>query len=90
MFNWIKNDWKKSGNNTIANITIIKNIYNLLKELDSKGIYIGFMHVRSHLKEPNDTNSFDYYLWYGNKCADALANGKKLPKQRIDFKLKNK
>ncbi len=88
MHNWVHNDWKRNGKNDISNLSRIKSIYKLLNELNDAGVYIGFMHVRSHLKEPEDTNSFDYYLWYGNQCADALATGKILPKQKINFKLK--
>ena len=65
-----KNGWKKSGNskNTICNLDLIKELYNLTQEESIK-----YIHVRSHQKEPKDKESEKWFLWNGNDMADKLA-----------------
>jgi ribonuclease HI len=82
---WKLKDWKRPGNKDIQHINLWKEIYNILARLDNLDIPVGFMHVRSHMKEPSYTDSFEYFLWYGNNCADSLAVGKKLPIPRLGF-----
>jgi ribonuclease HI len=65
---WIKNDWKTSNGSPVKNKKIIIEILKLLKDKD-----VLFQHIRSHMSEPEDKNSFQYKLWYGNHVADKLA-----------------
>jgi ribonuclease HI len=85
LYIWKQKGWKRPGNKDILHINLWKDIYSILTNLDNLDIPVGFMHVRSHMKEPLYTDSFEYFLWYGNNCADALAVGKKLPKSRLGF-----
>jgi len=61
---WEKNDWKKK----IENLRLIKKLYTL-----SKLNNVVFKHVNSHIPEPEDKNSEEWFKWYGNKEADKLA-----------------
>jgi ribonuclease HI len=66
---WI-NKWKMNNYKGIKNIEIIKKIDLLLKKFNN----IKFIHIRSHQIKPNDINSEEYKIWYGNYKADKLAN----------------
>lgn len=85
MFVWKQFGWKRHTGKEIHYVDKWKNMYNMLYKLDELGVDIGFLHVKSHMKQPNDINGFDYFLWYGNRCADHLAIGKSLPKPPIGF-----
>ena len=65
--NWEKNNWKKSTNEPILNLTLIKKLYYL-----SKNVPIKFIHIKAHTKPPSN-ESPEYYLWFGNYMADKLA-----------------
>jgi len=65
--NWEKNDWKKSNNKKVENITLVKKMYYLAKNLN-----VRMVHVRSHKSEPSK-DSNEYFKWYGNMMADKLA-----------------
>jgi ribonuclease HI len=66
---WEKKGWKKHDGKPILNLDLIKNIHKLVK------LYkIGFKHCNSHLEPPENKNSEEYKIWYGNNQADALAN----------------
>jgi ribonuclease HI len=71
--NWIKKWesqlWKKCNGQNIENIDLIRDIYNIIKNLNFKII---FKHVKSHQIQP-ELNSPKYILWYGNNQADRLA-----------------
>lgn len=86
METWKLNGWVKMDKKPIANLELIKNIDKLLYKIDQESIALGFMHVRSHLKEPSDVDSLEYFLWFGNNCVDKIARGENLPKARNTFK----
>lgn len=65
---WKKNNWKKKGNLEIKNVEIIKTIYNYY--LNYK---IRFVHVNSHMPEPNPKYTPKWMIWKGNDNADKLA-----------------
>lgn len=67
--NWEKNKWRKSNGENILNKKLIKKLYFYYKNLN-----IEFNHVKAHKKEPEDKNTEQYKLWYGNYMADKLAN----------------
>jgi ribonuclease HI len=66
---WKNNNWKKSNNEEILNKKLIKTLYYYYCNLN-----IEFKHIRAHKNEPNDKNSQEYKLWYGNYMADKYAN----------------
>jgi ribonuclease HI len=55
------------GKKIIENKELIEVLYNLKNE----NITI-FKHVKAHQPEPNNKNSLEYKLWYGNNIADKL------------------
>ena len=66
---WI-NKWRMTNFKNIKNVDIIKKIDLLLKKFNN----LKFIHVRSHQVKPNNINSQEYKIWYGNEQADKLAN----------------
>lgn len=66
---WKENKWKKSNGEDVLNIKLIKKLYFYYKNLN-----IEFFHVKAHLNEPENKNTEDYKIWYGNFKADELAN----------------
>lgn len=86
LFNWILNGWKRDSGKNIHHLEIWHEIYRLLRKLDKKDISVGFMHVKSHKKKPDNIYSFEFLLWYGNQCADKLALGKLCPSAPFGFK----
>jgi ribonuclease HI len=64
---WERNDWKKDGGK-IANLELIKKLY-----YNSINFGIIYRHVMAHTDEPDDKNSKEWKLWYGNMMADKLA-----------------
>jgi ribonuclease HI len=85
LFNWILNDWKRDSGKDIHHLDVWIKIYKLLKKLNKKEILVGFMHVRSHAQKPSDINSFEFLLWFGNRCADKLAVGQIPPSLPFGF-----
>lgn len=85
LFNWVLNGWKRDSGKDIHHLEVWAKIYKLLKKLNKKEILVGFMHVRSHKAKPDDINSFDFLLWYGNSCADRLAVGQTVPETPFGF-----
>ncbi len=67
---WEKNGWKNSLNKAVKNQDIIKLILYKIRETNYT---ISFKHVRSHMKEPTNKESEEYFIWYGNDMADKLA-----------------
>ena len=65
--NWEKNDWKKSNNKKVENLTLVKKMYYLAKNLN-----VRMVHVRAHKTEPSKDSS-EYFKWYGDMMADKLA-----------------
>jgi ribonuclease HI len=66
---WEKNDWKNSKGEVVKNKEIIEKILQLRKVIN---IDIEFKHVFSHLAEPKDKNSSEYFFWYGNHKVDNM------------------
>jgi len=87
--NWEKNGWKTAKGKDVENKDLIKILY----ELKSKYVVI-FKHVRSHNDAPENAESEEYRLWYGNYMADKLAtdanrayiNNKEEDKKEVDRK----
>lgn len=72
--NWVKNNWKNAKGENVKNQDIIKNILEKKKYINDQNIKTTFNHVFSHLQEPDDKNSLQYKLWYGNKKVDDNIN----------------
>lgn len=69
---WLLNNWKDGA---IKHISKWKHIFAMLQQCNTMHVQIGFLHVKSHKKEPNRKGTYEHFLWYGNKCADLLATG---------------
>lgn len=69
--NWIKNGWINSKKETVKNKELIQDILNLKNSI---GIKISFKHVFSHIKEPKDKMSMEYFFWNGNNIVDSNIN----------------
>jgi ribonuclease HI len=67
--NWKSNGWKTSKGEPIKNQDLIQEIIGLF-ESNQNFCKIQFKHVFSHLKEPEEKNTLQYFLWYGNKRVD--------------------
>jgi len=65
---WLKNNWKKSNGKVIDNLWLIYRLIQLTKKHP-----VIFKHIRSHQTEPENKQSNEYKLWYGNNMADVLA-----------------
>lgn len=65
---WIKNNWKKSNGKIIDNLWLIFRLVQLTKKSP-----VIFKHIRAHQNEPENKNSEEYKLWYGNNMVDRLA-----------------
>ena len=66
--NWKKSNWKTAKGTDVANKELVVGI---TEELEKKNIT--FIHVNSHQKEPENKDSNEYFMWYGNHMADVLA-----------------
>lgn len=71
---WEKNNWKTSKGEIVKNVSLIKSIIELKKQLEQKQINIQYKHVFSHTSEPFEKNNKAYKLWYGNKTVDDMIN----------------
>jgi ribonuclease HI len=68
---WYKN-WLKI-NKIPLNWDIIEPVINIITSKTNVRS-VTFEHVNSHLKEPLNKQTREYYLWYGNNIADQFAN----------------
>lgn len=66
---WSKNGWTKKDKKPVENLELIKDIYEQTNKYK-----IIFIHVNSHMNEPTNKNSHEYFKWFGNHNADKLAN----------------
>ena len=66
---WKKNGWITSSKKPVLNKELLQEIDELIQIKKPK-----FKHIKSHMKEPDDFESEEYKLWYGNMKADSLAN----------------
>lgn len=73
IYKWAKNEWKKSNDKEIKNKDLIIDLYQKLLLLKEKNVTLNMEHIRSHQKEPEDTNSKEWDYWYCNEMADQLA-----------------
>uniref|UniRef100_A0A6C0EA56 Ribonuclease H n=1 Tax=viral metagenome TaxID=1070528 RepID=A0A6C0EA56_9ZZZZ len=64
---------KTSSGKERMHLDLIGKCKMLIKELGFKGKKILFKHIMSHKKQPDDTSSYQYFLWFGNKLADDVA-----------------
>ncbi len=60
--------WTGSKLDGKKNLDIIMPSLELLRNLPN----VSFRHVRSHMREPPNTNSMDWFLWSGNNRVDML------------------
>lgn len=65
---WVKRGWKTASGEPVKNQDLLLRLVELKNKLNIK-----FIKVRSHQKEPSNTNSIEWYQWKGNDVADALA-----------------
>jgi ribonuclease HI len=71
--NWKVNNWLTSKKTPVENADLIKNMINIYQDLLNNGYNIKFKHINSHQTKPENINSYQYLLWYGNEMADQLA-----------------
>ena len=71
--NWKQNNWKTTKGTLVENVELIKKIIDKYEELIKNGYKINFKHVNSHQIKPENKDSYQYLLWYGNDMADQLA-----------------
>jgi ribonuclease HI len=67
--NWIKKGWKTATNKEIQNLELIQKLYEYVNKYNVK-----FKHTYSHKNAPENKDSEDYYMWYGNYMADKNAS----------------
>lgn len=65
---WRLNNWKTKNGSDVKHQDIIKEILKKMKKVNVK-----FIHIKSHQKKPENKNSLEYKIWYGNNMADKLA-----------------
>lgn len=65
---WCKNGWKTKKGTDVSNKELILQLHTLCDKM-----IVIFKHIKSHQHEPDDKNSEQYQLWYGNFMADKLA-----------------
>ena len=71
--NWKKNNWQTSNKKPIENLEIIKEAVETHDYLKYNGYEIIFKHIKSHMKQPDNLSSYEYFLWHGNDVTDQLA-----------------
>jgi len=65
---WATNGWKTANGRQVANIGLMKTLYDLKKRTGTR-----FQHVPAHGTEPRDCRSMAHAHWEGNKMADEFA-----------------
>lgn len=65
---WQKNDWKTSKGEEVKNKDLILEIVGLRETI--KPLNVTFKHIHSHLREPFDKTSMEWFLWNGNNIVD--------------------
>jgi ribonuclease HI len=66
---WARAGWRKSDGGTVKNLDLIREIHDQCQQM-----HVVAHHCNSHRRAPEDTTSREYLVWYGNSCADRLAN----------------
>lgn len=72
--NWVKNNWKTSKGEAVKNDIIIKDTLEKYELLKSRNLYIELKHTFSHTVRPNNKDTLEYILWYGNDKIDKMIN----------------
>lgn len=67
--NWKLNGWKTAKGEQIKHMELIQEIIQNLEDV-KEYCKISFKHIFSHTKEPEQKNTLQYTLWYGNKRVD--------------------
>lgn len=70
---WASNGWKTTKGEPVKNGDIIRSITQLYENI-KQSVAIVFKHVFSHVAEPQDKSSMQYFLWYGNNKVDDMIN----------------
>ncbi len=86
--NWKKNNWQTSKNTPIENKDIIEEAVELYDYFKSNQYNLIFKHVNSHTKQPEKTDSYEYFIWYGNDMTDQLARYGEIQKKNKKPELK--
>lgn len=65
---WTKNNYRSKKTEQVKNKDLLEELYKLYLLYKIK-----MKHSRAHRCEPNNKNTLDYKIWYGNMMADLLA-----------------
>lgn len=68
---WKKRNWRKSNKKPVENREIIEQVDSIIQ---TKLPRTNIIKIKSHQPKPYNTESREYWLWYGNYIADKLAN----------------
>ena len=71
---WIENNWTTTKGEPVKNKDLIMSIIYIINKLKKADIYIDFIHVNSHLNEPADKKSLEWFFWRGNSIVDRSIN----------------
>ena len=92
---WSKKGWKTANGQPVKNQHELKSTWDVIDRLKAKGIFVSFVHLRSHQNPPQQENRDEYMRWLGNHKADEYAVSaahkstpvvKKTPKHTSTFK----
>lgn len=70
---WLDNWVKKGTVEDMKNPDLLNELLSIKKSLIALGFEFTIQYYPSHTPEPNNKDSEDYFLWYGNFMADKLA-----------------
>jgi ribonuclease HI len=70
---WYDNRKKKNTLDKFKNLDLLNIMMNLKYKIIDKKINVSYVHVRSHQKQPKDTDE-SFIIWKGNNEVDLLAN----------------
>lgn len=68
---WLQNNWKTRNNENVKNADIIKRILQLKSQVK---LQVKLQHTFSHTKKPENKNSQEFTIWYGNHQVDKMVN----------------
>lgn len=68
---WLQNNWKTRNNNNVKNADIIKRILHLKNQVK---LQVKLQHTFSHTKKPENENTYEFTIWYGNNQVDKMVN----------------
>lgn len=70
--NWIKNGWINSKKEPVKNKELIQEILEFKKTIGNLNVKI--KHIFSHLQEPKNKDSLEWFTWNGNNIVDKKIN----------------